>query len=190
MKGAELFWNVVLFVAVTALLAYSIVVFNGLVRLRNEIRRAWSNVDVLLKQRADEVPNLVQVVKGYAAHERDVIERVTLARARYLQARSVREVGAADDAVRGAVDGLVAVAEAYPQLKADQQFLRLQRRLSEIEDAIADRRELYNDTVTAYNTRIDTFPDLVYAGLAGMRKPQPLFEAKAAEREVVGFSFG
>ena len=171
--------------ALVGLVVYGIVVYNGLVSLRNEVRRAWANVDVLLKQRADEVPRLVEVVKGYAAHERALFETVADSRARMLAAGSVREKGAADADVRGGVAGLLALAEAYPQLKADASFLALQRRLSALESDIADRRELYNDTVTEFNVRIETLPDALVARRVGMTERAPLFQATAEERAVV-----
>jgi LemA protein len=178
-----------LLLAGAVLVAYAIVIYNGLVALRNETRRAWANVDVLLKQRHDEVPNLVATVQGYAAHERGLFESVAAARARALQApdRAARVEAEAD--LDAGVARLVALAESYPQLKADQPFLRLQARLTELEDEIADRRELYNDAVTALHNRIRTFPDALVAALTGQQRREALFSAAPDERQPVAAHF-
>ncbi len=141
----------VLFV-VAGVLLYSIIVYNELVRLRNDNDRAWANIDVLLKQRHDEVPNLVETVKGYMQHERQTLEAVTQARAASMRAAGIGQKAQADLMLTGALRGLFAVAENYPQLKANENFLRLQSRISDLEERIADRREFFNDNVNTYNT--------------------------------------
>jgi LemA protein len=146
---------------------YSIVIYNGLVRVRNEVKLAWSNIDVLLVQRHDELPKLIEVCKGYMAHERDTLEKVIRARAELDSARSagnIASVNAAEGALRGGLSGLYAVAERYPDLKANALFQSLQSRISALETAITDRREVYNDAANALNVRIETFPDSVVAG--------------------------
>jgi LemA protein len=147
---------VVLLVTGTAI--YAVIVYNGLVRLQNEIGRAWANIDVLLKQRHDEIPNLVACVKGYMDHERQTLEAVTQARTASMNAVSIPQKAQADPLLTGALRSFFVVAERYPQLKADQNFLALQNRISELEERIADRREFFNDDVNTYNTRIAESP--------------------------------
>jgi LemA protein len=135
-----------------------VLLYNSLVRLENNIEKAWSNIDVLLKQRADEIPRLIDTVKGYMKFEKNVIQDVTDARTQILNARSVPEKAEADYITTGALKSLFAVAENYPDLKASENFLKLQKRISEIEDHIADRREFYNDSVNIFNIRIKQIP--------------------------------
>jgi LemA protein len=166
--------------------AAAVLVYNGLVGLRNDCDRAWSNIDVLLKQRYDEIPNLVEVCRGYMRHEQTTLERVAQARAAGLAARERRDRGAADHAgaqTAAAVAGLFAVAERYPDLKADRQFLRLQERITGLESEIADRREHFNSCVTNYNIRIEQLPDAFIAGPLGFRR-RPLLRIAPAERRV------
>jgi LemA protein len=158
-----------------------VVIYNGLVMLRNNIEKSWSNIDVLLKQRHDEITNLIVVVKGYMKHERDVLQGVTEARSLSMQAHTVQEKAHADKIVRKAIRNLFAVAENYPDLKANQNFLHLQRRITGLENEIADRRELFNDSVTTYNIRIQSIPDVFVARVLGF-KAKVLFKAKEVER--------
>src|ERR1035438_10281828 len=141
------FASIVLVVTGTAI--YAVIVYNGLVRLRNEIGRAWANIDVLLKQRHDEIPNLEACVKGYMDHERQTLEAVTQARAASMSAFSIPQKAQADLLLTSALRSLFVVAEQYPQLKADQNFLALQNRISELEERIADRREFLHANATA-----------------------------------------
>ncbi len=150
-------------VLVVLLVGAVVAVFNGLISLRNEIRRSWSNIDVLLKQRFDEIPRLVDVCKGYMKHERAVLELITKARARVSEAHEISSQTRAEDGLTDALHHLFAVVEKYPDLKANDSFLKLQHRITELEDQIADRREFYNQCVTAYNTRRESFPDLIVA---------------------------
>src|SRR3984957_7067672 len=133
---------------------YAVILYNELVRLRNENDRAWANVDVLLKQRHDEIPTLVETEKGYMQHEQQTLRAVTQARAASMNAPSIGQKATADLQMTGALLILFAVAENYPQLKANENFLKLQNRISELEERIADRREFFNDDVNTYNTRI------------------------------------
>jgi LemA protein len=165
-------------------LAYIIILYNELVRLRNENDRAWANIDVLLKQRHDEIPNLVACVKGYMEHERQTLEAVTAARAASISAGSIPQKAQADLLLTGALRGLFAVAERYPDLKANQNFLALQKRISELEERIADRREFFNDDVNTYNTRIAQLPEVFLAGMMSLR-PRQLFQVSEAERQQV-----
>jgi LemA protein len=169
---------------VTAAAIYAVIVYNGLVRLQNEIGRAWANIDVLLKQRHDEISNLVACVKGYMDHERQTLEAVTLARAASMNAASIPQKAQADLLLSGALRSFFAVAEGYPQLKADQNFLALQNRISELEERIADRREFFNDDVNSYNTRIAQFPDLFLARLMKLQ-PRPMFQVSDQDRQQV-----
>ncbi len=161
--------GVTVFLATAALLAgYGITLYNGLVRARNEVKLTWSNIDVLLAQRHDELPKLVDVCKRYMQHEQQTLDQVTQARAGVDAARSANNVAAvshAEGALRTGLANLYAVAERYPDLKANEMFRTLQGRISAIETAIADRREMYNDAVNTLNVRIETFPDTLIAGM-------------------------
>ncbi|MFZ0145691.1 MAG: LemA family protein, partial [Candidatus Sulfotelmatobacter sp.] len=130
---------------------YVVILYNELVRLRNDNDRAWANIDVLLKQRHDEIPNLVETVKGYMQHEQQTLLAVTQARAASMNAASIGQKAQADLTMTAALRSLFAVAENYPQLKANENFLKLQNRISELEERIADRREFFNDDVNTYN---------------------------------------
>ncbi len=167
---------------------YVVGMYNALIRLKHAIERSWSNIDVLLKQRHDELPKLVDTVKGYMAHEKEILVRVTEARAAVQNERSIDAKGKSDQELRGALGRLFAVAENYPQLKADSSFQQLQHRISEIEDQIADRREFFNHSVNAINVRIEQFPDVFLANMMGLRSRE-LFEASAEDRRDVKMSF-
>src|SRR2546423_7720747 len=160
---------------------HAIMVYNGLVTVKNNVSRAWANIDVLLKQRHDELPRLVEVCKAYRDFERDTLVRVTEARTRVAAAREARDIaalGPAEAALRVGVARIFAVAERYPELKADQNFLQLQGRITGLENAIADRREFYNDSVNVNNIRIEEFPETLVARLFGFREARLLlFEA-------------
>ena len=151
---------------VIAILGYAVTIYNGLIRVRNGVKLAWSNIDVLLVQRHDELPKLIEVCKGYMRHERETLECVARARANVEGARStgnVASVSVAEGALRTGLTGLYAVAERYPDLKANDLFKNLQTRISALETAIADRREIYNDAVNALNVRLESFPDVLIA---------------------------
>lgn len=169
---------------VVGVLAYIIILFNELVRLRNDNDRAWANIDVLLKQRHDEIPNIVACVKGYMEHERQTLEAVTQARAASMSAASIPQKAQADLFLTGALRSLFAVAERYPDLKANQNFLALQNRISELEERIADRREFFNDDVNTYNTRIGQIPEVFLASLMSLR-PRQLFQVSDSDRQQV-----
>jgi LemA protein len=148
---------------VVFVLMWVIAAYNKLVTLRNRIDNAWSQIDVQLKRRFDLIPNLVEIVKGYAAHEKGVFENVTKARAAMTQAQTVEEQSGAQNMISGALKSLFAVAEAYPDLKANQNFMMLQEELSGTEGKIAYARQFYNDNVMAYNTLIQSFPSNLIA---------------------------
>jgi LemA protein len=167
---------------------YIVILYNELVRLRNENDRAWANVDVLLKQRHDEIPNLVETVKGYMQHEQQTLLAVTQARAASMNAASIGQKATADLQMTGALRGLFAVAENYPQLKANENFLKLQTRISELEERIADRREFFNDDVNTYNTRIGQIPEVFLASFLEL-KPRSMFKVSDEDRRQVDVKF-
>ena len=166
----------------TGVAIYAIILYNELVRLRNDNDRAWANIDVLLKQRHDEIPNLVACVKGYMEHERETLEAVTRARAASLNAATIPQKAQADLFLTGALRSLFAVAEGYPDLKANQNFLALQNRISGLEERIADRREFFNDDVNTYNTRIAQLPEVFLARMMEL-KPRQLFQVNEQDRQ-------
>ncbi len=176
--------TVVIVVIVGVLLGVLFVLFfNRLVRLRNEVEAGWANIDVQLKRRNDLIPNLVEAVKGYAAHERGLFEEVTQARAAVAGAGSPPATAAASDALSGALGKLFAVAEAYPQLRASENFQELQAELTDTEDKIAAARRYYNSVVQTFNTAIQSFPGVLFAGPMGFRARQ-FFSADEPERAV------
>lgn len=171
-------WGIII-----ALLLYLIMIYNNLVRLKHNVSQAWSNIDVLMKQRHDELPKLVDTCKEYMKYEKDVLERVTQARTSVAKAREAGDVdalGAAETQLRLGLGNLFAVAENYPELRANEQFQHLQNRISQIEVQIADRREFYNDSVNANNIRIEQFPDTLVAQLFSFG-PRRLLKFKEAE---------
>src|SRR6202050_1698032 len=169
-------------------LVYTVILYNELVRLRNDNDRAWANIDVLLKQRHDEIPNLVETVKGYMQHEQKTLVAVTQARAASMNAASIGQKATADLMMTGALRGLFAVAENYPQLKANENFLKLQMRITELEERIADRREFFNDDVTTYNTRIGQIPEVFVASFMSL-KPRAMFQVSDEDRKLVEVKF-
>ena len=173
-------------VAVPAvLILYGILEFNRLVRHRTRVQNAWSGIDVQLRRRYDLIPNLVETVQGYAAHERELFERVTEARTRAIAAAGVQEQGAAETEVTQNLRQLLAVAEAYPDLRANQNFLALQEELTATESKIAFSRQFYNDQVMRYNTIIQQFPSLIVARIGNFTERE-FFEAEEESRGPVG----
>jgi LemA protein len=163
-------------IAVAAvLLLWAVLAYNSLVRLRNEAEQGWANIDVQLRRRADLIPNLVETVKGYATHERETFDEVTRARVALQQAQTPAEASVANAQATAATGKLIAVAEAYPELKASQNFLALQAELTDTEDKIAAARRYYNATVLRFNTKVQSFPTLLVARAGGFREKE-LFE--------------
>jgi LemA protein len=173
---------------VVGALIYVVILYNELVRLRNDNDRAWANIDVLLKQRHDEIPNLVETVKGYMQHEQQTLVAVTQARAASINAASVGQKATADLTMTVALCSLFAVAENYPQLKANENFLKLQQRITELEERIADRREFFNDDVNTYNTRIGQIPEVFVASFMNL-KPRAMFQVSGEDRKLVEVKF-
>ena len=169
-------------------LLYAMVTYNGLVRLRNRIQNAWAQIDVQLKRRYDLIPNLVETVKGYAAHEKGTFEAVTQARANALNAQGPAAQGQAENMISGALKSLFAVSEAYPELKANQNFLSLQEELSGTEGRISYARQFYNDAVLRLNTKIQSFPSNILAGMFGFKEHE-YFEADDTSRGPVSVQF-
>jgi LemA protein len=175
--------------AVVVLLVVLVVgLYNRFVQLRNRIDNAWAQVDVQLRRRYDLIPNLVESVKGYAAHERETFERVTEARALGVQARTVEEQAQAENVLTQALRQLFAVAEAYPELRANENFQQLQSELTATEGQIATARQIYNDTVLMYNNAIQTFPGVLFAGMFGFTQ-RPFLEIEEASRAPVAVDF-
>jgi len=179
---------VVVVALVVLLLLAAVSVYNGLVRRRNQVDNAWSQIDVQLKRRYDLIPNLVETVKGYAAHERGTLEAVTRARADAIDAQGPAAQAAAENVLTGALKSLFAVAESYPDLRANQNFLELQQELATTEDRAAYARQYYNDAVLAYNNKVGTIPSSIFAGMFGFA-PRGYFEAGGEERGPVRVQF-
>lgn len=162
--------------------------YNSLVSLRNKVKDQWSQIDVLLKRRTDLIPNLVETVKGYAKHESETLENVIAARNRVVEAKTTEEEIKADGELSRALGRLMAVAESYPDLKANTNFLDLQANLKETEDKIQYARQFYNDAVLIYKNKIEMFPSNIVAGIFGF-KPEAFFEASEADKEVPKVQF-
>ena len=178
----------ILVLIVVVLISYLIVIYNGFVALKNAIDQDWSNIDVLLKQRYDELPKLIKVCEGYMQHERQTLEAVVKARSQVASAQTEEQKLQAQNALTETLKSLFMVVERYPELKADSAFRQLSNRISELEDQIADRRELYNASVTIYNTRRGQFPDLIVANLFNFA-PAQLWQIDPAHRQDVEIRF-
>ena len=170
------------------LLTYFIVLYNGFVRMKNDVDKSWSNIDILLKQRFDELPKLVKVCEGYMQHEQKTLEAVIKARSMVNSARTDQQRMEAQNALTETLRSLFMVVESYPDLKADSAFQRLGQRISDLEDQIADRREFFNETVNLYNIRLDQFPDVVIARLFNFTARQ-LWKIDPAHRQDVKVEF-
>jgi len=171
----------VILLAVVGIVSYGITLYNGLVQVKNNVDQAWSNIDVLLKERADELGKLLDAVKAYLGYERDLLTRLTTLRTQVSRGGSSESRFQAEQELGAGLGKLLAVAESYPDLKSSNNFLELQRRISSLEEQIAHRREFYNDAVNINNVRMEQFPDRFLASMAGLQ-PRPLFQASAEER--------
>jgi len=175
--------SIIFWAVVVGLVLYLISIYNHLVRLKHNVSKAWSNIDVLLKQRHDEIPKLVETCKQYMKFEQETLEKVMEARSRVSQARQNQDVpglGMAEGALRMGLGQLFALAEDYPELRANENFQHLQGRITTLENTIADRREFYNESANINNIGIETFPDLIVARLFGFG-PRDLLEFEASE---------
>jgi len=166
-----------------------VMIYNGLVRLKVRTNEAWADIDVQLKRRHDLIPNLVETVKGYAAHERELFEKVTQARANAMNAQNPEEKGQAENMLTGALKSLFAVSENYPQLRANENFLELQRELSDTENKIQAARRFYNGNVRDLNTKIQVFPDSIVANMLNIKKKEFFEIEEPKEKEAVKVEF-
>ena len=183
-------WVAIIIVAIiVVLLLVLVAMFNKLVRLRNRAENAWAQVDVQLRKRYDLIPNLVETVKGYASHERETFEAVTAARTAAQQAQGVQQQAQAENMLTAALGRLFAVAEAYPQLRATENFQQLQAQLSDVESNIAVARQVYNDTVLSYDNALQTVPTNIIAGIFNFN-PREYFQTEEATREAPRVDFG
>ena len=179
----------VLLALLVGVLIWVVGIYNGLVRLRNQVKNAWSQIDVQLKRRHDLIPNLVETVKGYAGHEKSTLEGVTQARARAVSANGVGEQAQAEQELSGALGRLMLVVEQYPDLKANQNFLGLQEELTSTENRIGFSRQHYNDSVMVYNTKIQSFPPNIIAGMFNFGEEEFFELEDAAAREAPKVAF-
>ena len=170
------------------LVVWGIAIYNGLIKLKNRVDEAWSDIDVQLKRRYDLIPNLVNTVKGYASHEKEVFEKVTEARTRAMSAQSAGDKAQAENMLSQTLKSLFAVAEAYPDLKANQNFLELQRELTDTENKIQAARRFYNGNARDFNIKIQVFPNNIFAGMLNFNARE-FFEAEEGEKEVVKVEF-
>lgn len=180
--------GLILLIAAVIILAWLIAVYNGLIRLKNRVDEAWSDIDVQTKRRYDLIPNLVNTVKGYATHERELFEKVTEARARAMGAGTAQDKAQAENMLSNTLKSLFAVAEAYPDLKANQNFLELQRELTDTEDKIQAARRFYNGNVRDFNIKIQIFPNNLIAGMLNFAKRE-FFETAEEQKEPVKVEF-
>ena len=180
---------VILLVIIAVIVLWVIAIFNGLVRMRQRVKEAWADIGVQLKRRYDLIPNLVETVKGYAAHEREVLEKVVQARSAAMNAKTVGEHGQAENMLSGALKNLFALSEAYPNLRASENFAKFQDELSDTENKIQAARRFYNTNVMELNTKTEQFPSNLIANMFGFKKEQFFELAVATEREPVKVGF-
>ena len=159
-------------------------IYNGLIHVKENIKKSWANIDVLLMQRSDEIPKLIKVLRSFVKHEKRMFDNVMDARKSYLGANSITEKADADNQISGALKSVFALSEAYPELRSNDNFLNLQDRISGLENEIADRRELYNESVNNYNIRIQSLPDLVIANAMGLNQEE-MFKVDEAKKKDV-----
>tara|TARA_Y100000748_G_C15345588_1_gene429802 strand:- start:133 stop:720 length:588 start_codon:yes stop_codon:yes gene_type:complete len=157
-------------------------VYNGLIHVKENIKKSWANIDVLLMQRSDEIPKLIKVLKSFVNHEKTMFDNVMEARKSYLGANSIDEKAAADNQISDALKSVFALSEAYPELRSNDNFLNLQDRISGLENEIADRRELYNESVNNYNIRIQSLPDVVIANALGLDS-EKMFKVESSKKK-------
>jgi LemA protein len=182
--GVAILLGLVVVLFAVGIFIYFITIYNSLVRLKNDINKSWSNIDVLLKQRHDELPKLIETCKGYMQYEQKTFQMIAEARTAFMHAGSVAQKAQADNMISGALKSLFAVSENYPELKANSNFLQLQKRISEIEERIADRREFFNDTTNTYNIRIQQLPDVFVAKMLNLQERE-LFKVSEEDRRDV-----
>ena len=174
----------IILLGIIGLVSWFFTVYNGLVQVRENIKKSWANIDVLLIQRSDEIPKLIKTVKAFATHEKEMFDSVMAAREKYLGASSVGEKADADNMLSGALKSVFALSEAYPELRSNENFIQFQNRISGLENEIADRREFYNESVNNYNIRIQSLPDVWIAGSMGLQQEE-MFEVPIEKKEDV-----
>ena len=174
----------IILLGIIGLVSWFFTVYNGLVQVRENIKKSWANIDVLLMQRSDEIPKLIKTVKAFATHEKEMFDLVMAAREKYLGASSVGEKADADNMLSGALKSVFALSEAYPELRSNENFIQFQNRISGLENEIADRREFYNESVNNYNIRIQSLPDVWIAGPMGLQQEE-MFEVPVEKKEDV-----
>ncbi len=174
----------IIILAVIGLLSWLFTIYNGLIHVKENIKKSWANIDVLLMQRSDEIPKLIKVLKSFAKHEKSMFENVLEARKTYLGANSIAEKADADNQISDALKSVFALSEAYPELRSNENFLNLQNRISGLENEIADRRELYNESVNNYNIRIQSLPDIVIAKGMGLNQEE-MFQVEESKKKDV-----
>ena len=174
----------VIVLIVIGLVSWFFTVYNGLIHVKENIKKSWANIDVLLMQRSDEIPKLIKVLKSFVKHEKTMFDNVMDARKSYLGANSIDEKADADNQISDALKSVFALSEAYPELRSNENFLNLQDRISGLENEIADRRELYNESVNNYNIRIQSLPDVVIANALGLG-PEKMFKVEASKKKDV-----
>lgn len=181
----------IILIIVVLLILWGASIYNGLVKLRNRCKEAWSDIDVQLKRRYDLIPNLIETVKGYAAHERELFEKVTEARTKAMEAKDLKEKGEAENNLSNTLKSLFAVAENYPDLKASENFLELQRELRDTEDKIQAARRFYNGNIRDFNTQIESFPSNLIASVFNFKQMEffEIEEEKAEEKEAPKVDF-
>ena len=174
----------IILLGIIGLVSWFFTVYNGLVQVRENIKKSWANIDVLLMQRSDEIPKLIKTVKAFATHEKEMFDSVIAAREKYLGASSVGEKADADNMLSGALKAGFALSEAYPELRSNENFIQFQNRISGLENEIADRREFYNESVNNYNIRMQSLPDVWIAGPMGLQQEE-MFEVPIDKKEDV-----
>lgn len=180
--------GVIILIILVVVGGWLVAIYNGLIKMKNRVDEAWSDIDVQLKRRYDLIPNLINTVKGYASHEKELFEKVTEARTRAMGAKDPEEQAKAENMLSGTLKSLFAVAENYPELKANENFLELQRELTDTEDKIQAARRFYNGNVRDFNTKIQVFPNNLVVGILKF-KAYEFFEAEGEERENVKVEF-
>ena len=179
---------IIILAVIFVILLYVIGVYNGLITLRNRVKEAWSDIDVQLKRRYDLIPNLIETVKGYAAHEKETFDKVVEARSKAMSATGLKEKGEAENALSGTLKSLFALSESYPDLKASVNFLELQKELTDTEDKIQASRRFYNGNVLDFNTKLETFPSNMIAQMFGF-KVSEFFAVEEGEKAAPKVNF-
>jgi len=183
-SGIEIVAYVILGLIGIGIVLYILAIYNGFIRLKNNIEKSWANINVILKQRSNEVPKLVKTIKGYMKYERKVLNEITKARTFYTGAKTVGQKAKADNMMTEALKSIFAVAENYPKLQAQDSFKQLQQRISGLENELADRREFYNDNVNNYNIRLESIPDRFVASMIKLKRKEMFQVAEEDKKDV------